>query len=93
LPLVSFGNASGAVEGVNLGTLTQKGSVYITRPSLFHYANNAQNLREMAAELFELMASGQIKAHIGACYPLKEAAKAQEELANRKTQGSSILLP
>jgi len=90
--LVSFGNASGAVEGVNLGVLAQKGSVYVTRPTLFHYANNAENLRQMAAELFELMANGQIKAHIGARYPLAEAAKAQEELASRKTQGSSILL-
>jgi len=91
--LVSFGNASGAVEGVNLGVLAQKGSLYVTRPTLFHYANNAQNLRAMAAELFELMASGQIKASIGARYPLAEAAKAQEQLATRKTQGSSILLP
>jgi len=91
--LVSFGNASGAVEGVNLGVLAQKGSVYVTRPTLFHYANNAQNLRAMASELFELMASGQIKAAIGARYPLAEAARAQEELASRKTQGSSILLP
>jgi len=91
--LVSFGNASGAVEGVNLGVLAQKGSVYVTRPTLFHYANNAENLRKMAAELFELMTSGKIKAHIGASYPLKEAAKAQEALATRQTQGSSILLP
>jgi len=91
--LVSFGNASGSVEGVNLGTLTQKGSIYITRPTLFHYANNAKNLRQMAAELFELMQSGQIKAHIGARYPLADAPQAQAQLAARKTQGSSILLP
>jgi len=91
--LVSFGNASGAVEGVNLGVLAQKGSLYVTRPTLFHYASNAENLRKMAAELFELMAKGQISAHIGARYPLKEAAKAQEALATRQTQGSSILLP
>jgi len=91
--LVSFGNASGAVEGVNLGTLAQKGSIYLTRPTLFHYADNAENLRQMAGELFEFMARGQIKAHIGARYRLAQAARAQEELAARKTQGSSILLP
>jgi len=91
--LVSFGNASGAVEGINLGTLAQKGSLYVTRPTLFHYANNAENLRTMAAELFELIASGQIKAAIGARYPLSQAAQAHEELAERRTQGSSILFP
>jgi len=91
--LVSFGNASGAVEGVNLGTLAQKGSLYVTRPTLFHYANTAQTLRNMAAELFDLMAQGKIKASIGARYSLAEAAQAQEELAARRTQGASILLP
>jgi len=91
--LVSFGNASGAVEGVNLGTLAQKGSLYVTRPTLFHYANTAQTLRNMAAELFDLMAQGKIKASIGARYSLAEAAQAQEELVARRTQGASILLP
>ncbi len=56
--VVSFGNASGPVSGVNLGILAQKGSVYVTRPTLGSYANNAQNLQAMADELFDMLASG-----------------------------------
>lgn len=91
--LVSFGNASGAVTGVNLGVLAQKGSLYVTRPTLGHYANNAANLQAMADELFSLIASGTIKVEIGQRYALADAAKAQEALSNRQTTGSTILLP
>ena len=91
--LVSFGNASGAVTGVNLGILAQKGAIYVTRPTLFAYANSAEKLQAMADELFALVESGQIKVEIGQRYPLAEAAKAQIALANRQTTGSTILLP
>ncbi|MNG17933.1 Quinone oxidoreductase 1 [compost metagenome] len=91
--LVSFGNASGAVSGVNLGVLAQKGSLYVTRPTLGNYANNAENLQAMADELFALAASGQIKVEIGRRYPLAAAAEAQEALSSRQTSGSTILLP
>ena len=57
--VVSFGNASGAVDGVNLGILSAKGSLYVTRPTLATYANNAQNLQRMADELFEMIISGE----------------------------------
>jgi NADPH:quinone reductase len=91
--LVSFGNASGAVSGVNLGVLAQKGSLYVTRPTLGSYANNAENLQAMADELFELVTSGAIRVEIGRRYPLAEAAKAHEALSGRQTTGSTILLP
>lgn len=91
--LVSFGNASGAVAGVNLGILAQKGAIYVTRPTLFAYANSAEKLQVMADELFALVGSGQIQVEIGQRYSLGEAAKAQIALAGRQTTGSTILLP
>ncbi len=91
--LVSFGNASGAVTGVNLGVLAQKGSLYVTRPVLAGYADTAERLRAMAAELFEMIASGKIKVEVGQCYSLAEAAEAQRQLAAGKTTGSTVLLP
>ena len=91
--LVSFGNASGAVTGVNLGVLAQKGSLYVTRPTLAGYATSAERLRDMAAELFQMIASGQIKVEIGQRYPLADAAEAQRQLSAGKTTGSTILLP
>ena len=91
--LVSFGNASGAVTGVNLGVLAQKGSLYVTRPTLGHYANSAENLQAMADELFALVASGAIQVEIGRRYPLAEVAQAHDALSGRQTTGSTILLP
>ncbi|MDG9923450.1 MULTISPECIES: NADPH:quinone reductase [unclassified Pseudomonas] len=91
--LVSFGNASGAVTGVNLGVLAQKGSLYLTRPTLGHYASNAENLQAMADELFGLIASGAIRVEIGRRYALAEAAAAQDALSSRQTTGSTILIP
>lgn len=91
--LVSFGNASGAVTGVNLGVLAQKGAIYVTRPTLFAYANTAERLQAMADELFGMVSSGQIKVEIGQRFPLAEAAQAQIALAGRQTTGSTILLP
>ncbi len=91
--LVSFGNASGAVTGVNLGVLAQKGSLFVTRPILAGYADTAPRLQAMAAELFEMIESGQINVEIGQRYPLAQAAEAQRLLAEGRTTGSTILLP
>ncbi len=91
--VVSFGNASGAVEGVNLGILAAKGSLYVTRPTLATYANTAETLQTMADELFAMVTSGKLKVDISQRYPLAEAAKAQTELSARRTTGSTILLP
>ncbi|TXH91467.1 MAG: NADPH:quinone reductase [Pseudomonas sp.] len=90
--LVSFGNASGAVSGVNLGVLAQKGSLYVTRPTLAHYATG-ENLQAMADELFGLVASGAIRVQIAQRFPLAEAARAHDALSSRQTTGSTILLP
>jgi len=91
--VVSFGNASGAVDGVNLGILAAKGSLYVTRPTLATYANNAENLQRMADELFEMIISGELKVDISQRHALADAAKAQTELSARRTTGSTILLP
>ena len=91
--MVSFGNASGAVTGVNLGILSQKGSLYVTRPTLASYANNAENTQAMADDLFAMIASGKLVVDIQQRYPLSEAAKAQAELSARRTVGSTVLLP
>ena len=91
--LVSFGNASGAVTGVNLGILAQKGSLFVTRPTLGSYADTPERLQAMADELFELIAAGKLKVDIGQRYRLSEAAQAQTMLSSRQTTGSSILLP
>jgi NADPH2:quinone reductase len=91
--VVSFGNASGAVDGVNLGILAAKGSLYVTRPTLGTYANNAENLQRMANELFEMIISGKLTVDISQTFALADAAKAQTELSARRTTGSIVLLP
>ncbi|MGM0983792.1 MAG: quinone oxidoreductase family protein [Pseudomonadota bacterium] len=91
--MVSFGNASGAVEGVNIGILNKKGSLFVTRPSLNGYADTRERLEWMAGELFEVLESGKVQVEIAQRYPLAEAGKAQEALQGRKTTGSTILLP
>jgi len=90
--LVSFGNASGAVSGVNLGVLSQKGSLYVTRPTLATYAVG-ENLQRMADELFKLIESGSLQVDISQRYALADASKAHEQLASRQTVGSTILEP
>jgi NADPH2:quinone reductase len=91
--MVSFGNASGPVEAVDLSLLTQKGSLFVTRPTLFTYIAKREDLEAMATELFEVVRSGQVKIEIGRTFPLAEAARAHRELEARHTTGSSILLP
>jgi len=91
--MVSFGNASGPVTGVNLGILAAKGSLYLTRPTLGTYSVPRKRLEESAAEMFDLIGRGKIKIEIDQRYPLAEATRAHAELASRKTTGSSVLLP
>lgn len=91
--LVSFGNASGPVTGVNLGVLAQKGSLYVTRPTLGSYADAPERLRAMAAELFALIETGEITVEIGQRYGLADAAAANAALAAGETMGSTVLLP
>ena len=91
--LVSFGNSSGPVSGVNLGVLAQKGSLYVTRPTLGSYADSPASLQAMADELFAMLASGQIKVDINQRFALKDAAQAHIALSGRQTSGSTVLLP
>src|ERR1700749_3259284 len=87
-----FGASSGNVEPLNLGLLAQKGSLYVTRPTLNTYAAKAESLRAMAKDLFDVVASGAVKININQTYQLKDAAKAHADLAARKTTGSTFFL-
>lgn len=91
--MVSFGNASGAVTGVNLGILAAKGSLFVTRPTLGTHVLPRSRLEASAEKLFDLMTRGKIKVDIDQRYPLADAAKAHADLAGRKTTGSTVLVP
>ncbi len=92
--MVSFGNSSGPVTGVNLGILNQKGSLYVTRPSLNGYVTTREELEEASNELFSLIASGVIKVDVAENqkFALSDAALAHTTLESRSTQGSSLLI-
>ena len=87
-----FGASSGNVDPLNLGLLAQKGSLYVTRPTLNTYAAKHEALVAMAKELFEVVQSGAVKIEVHQTYPLKDAAKAHADLAARKTTGSTVFL-
>jgi NADPH2:quinone reductase len=89
--MVSYGNASGAVDPVQPNLLAQKGSLFLTRPTLYHYTLNRADLEQAATELFDMVTSGQIKIEIKQRFPLKDAAEAHRDLEARKTSGSTIL--
>ncbi|MEX0759502.1 MAG: quinone oxidoreductase [Tistlia sp.] len=91
--MVSFGNSSGAVAPVNLGVLSQKGSLFVTRPTLVTYTASRKDLLASAQELFEVVGSGAVKIEINQRYALKDAVQAHRDLEARKTTGSTILLP
>ena len=91
--MVSYGNASGAVPPFSPLELTKRGSLYLTRPTLFHYTAKASELARGARELFEIVGSGKVKVHIGQTYPLADAAQAHRELEARRTTGSTLLIP
>ena len=91
--LVYFGNSSGAVPPFEPLTLSQKGSLYLTRPTLFHYARDAQELNETAADLFDVIASGKVKVSVNQRFRLADARAAHEALQSRATTGATVLLP
>ncbi|MCP1200740.1 quinone oxidoreductase [Notoacmeibacter sp. MSK16QG-6] len=91
--LVSFGQSSGKVEPFDLGLLSQKGSLYVTRPTLYHYIADRQSLDEAASQMFGWLADGTVKIEIGQRFALKDAAEAHRALEARETKGASILLP
>jgi NADPH2:quinone reductase len=91
--LVSFGNASGAVTSFNPGILAQKGSLFLTRPTLASYIAMRPELVERANALFEVVKSGKVRIETTGRYKLSDAQKAHRDLEGRKTTGSIILTP
>jgi NADPH2:quinone reductase len=90
---VNFGNASGPIAAFDMLLLSQKGSLYVTRPTLVTYTSTRAALLAMAAEMFELVKAGKIVNEARQTYALKEAAQAHRDLEGRKTTGSTVLLP
>ncbi len=91
--MVSFGNASGPLSSVNLGVLSQKGSLFVTRPTLATYITPRSRFEEGAEELFQMVRSGKVRIEVAHRYKLSEAARAHEDLEARRTTGSSVLIP
>ena len=90
---VTFGNASGPVPPLNTGILAQKGSLFLTRPTLMTYTASRADLEMTSKALFDIVRSGKVKIEITARYKLADAAQAHRDLEGRKTTGSVILLP
>ena len=91
--MVSYGNSSGEVTGVNLSLLAVRGSLYLTRPTLMSYVAKREALEKAAAELFSVVARGAVHIHIGQQYPLSRAEDAHLALESRATTGSTVLIP
>ncbi|MBM4195548.1 MAG: quinone oxidoreductase [Gammaproteobacteria bacterium] len=91
--MVSYGNASGPVEPFSPLELSKRGSLYITRPSLFDFIGTREELLAGTGELFDLIARGVLHVHVGQTFPLAAAADAHRALESRRTTGSTLLLP
>jgi NADPH2:quinone reductase len=91
--MVSFGNASGPVPPFSPLVLAEKGSLYLTRPTLMTYTAARADLLAGAEELFSALHDGLLRVHLHGTYPLAEAASAHRELEGRRTVGSTVLLP
>ena len=91
--MVTFGNASGPVPPVDTLELSRRGSLFLTRPTLFTYIAKRQDLLDISADLFDVVVAGKVKVEVNQTYALKDAARAQEDLAARRTTGSTVLLP
>ncbi len=91
--MVSFGNASGAVDPVPPGSLAAAGSIYLTRPTLMTYTAQRKDLEASARALFQVVRKGDVAIHVNQTYALKDAKQAHKDLESRKTTGSTVLLP
>jgi NADPH:quinone reductase len=91
--MVLFGGSSGAVPPFDLITLSQKGSLYVTRPSLGNYIASREELVMRSGAVFGMIAAGKLKLRIDHTYPLAEAQRAHRELEGRKTTGKLLLIP
>jgi NADPH2:quinone reductase len=88
--MVSFGNASGPPEPISPNLLAQKGSLYLTRPTLFTYTATRPQLEQSAKELFAIVKDGKVRIEVNQCFRLEDAAEAHQALEQRKTSGSTI---
>ena len=91
--LVLFGAASGPVPLFDVGKLAQKGSLFITRPTLLHYMAAHEELQKRATDVLTMIATGKVKLRIEHIYPLREAQQAHRDLEGRKTTGKLLLIP
>ncbi|NIW25111.1 MAG: NADPH:quinone reductase [Gammaproteobacteria bacterium] len=91
--MVSFGNASGPIEPFSVAELAKRGSLYITRPTLWSYVTNREEVEAASKELFDLVVSGAIEIEVGQRFALKDAAEAHRALEGRRTTGSTVLIP
>ena len=91
--MVLFGAASGPVPLFDTAELGKRGSLFLTRPSLFAYTAQRSDLLAISSGLFDVVASGKVKIEVNQTYALKDAAQAQIDLVARKTTGSTVLLP
>jgi NADPH2:quinone reductase len=91
--MVTYGNASGPVEPLNLGILSQKGSLFVTRPTLNTYTASAKDLQATAKDLISVISKKKVKIEVNQTYALKDAAQAHRDLEARKTTGQTVLLP
>jgi NADPH2:quinone reductase len=91
--MVSFGNASGPVPPFDPILLSQKGSLFITRPTIVHYTAKRDELEALGAELFNVVSSGKVNIEVNQTYALSDAATAHRDLEARKTTGSTVLIP
>ena len=89
--LASFGNASGKVEPLDLGLLAAKGSLYVSRPTIFTHLATRESTQAMADDLFAMVSSGKVKIHIDQSYPLAQVQQAHRDLEARKTTGCTVL--
>jgi NADPH2:quinone reductase len=89
--MVSFGQSSGAIGPVDIGILSAKGSLYLTRPTLNTYTASRADLLTAARQLFDVVQSGAVKIAVNQTYPLREAAQAHRDLEGRKTTGQTVL--
>jgi NADPH2:quinone reductase len=91
--MVSFGQSSGMVPPLDITALSAKGSLYLTRPTLFAYTATREDLLASAAALFDVVLKGAVRVEVGQTYPLREVARAHADLEARRTVGSTVLIP
>jgi len=91
--MVLFGQSSGPVPPFDIGRLARSGSLFLTRPSLFDYVAERDELEASATRVFEAVARGDLEVYVGQRYPLSDAAEAHRDLEARKTTGATLLVP